>query len=160
VQCSLNKRLEHQGMLLIRFMSWTKGSAYLDKLAVKTTISKWLYIISQNSKTPGLRSTNTVHYLPSISIERVISAGVGWGLKDEWTRVSSRSRIRVLRPFLFGGCGPSNGMNYLVELTCVWSFWKSILVVPVEGYLGTYVIMLKVQLSEIVYPPSFYNHCP
>lgn len=94
VQCSLYKYWLHHFPLSRIFIN---GSAYLDKLAVKITISKYSDNYSRKASTPGLTSTYTSHFLSSISIERTISGESG-GLKEECTNVSSKSRTKV---FLF-----------------------------------------------------------
>jgi hypothetical protein len=75
----------------------TKGSAYLERLAVKITSSQCFYMRLRNSVTPGLTRMYMLHMLPSISTGRIMS-GFSMGLKEECTSVSSRSRTSVFFP--------------------------------------------------------------
>ena len=69
------------------------------------TTSKIWHICWRNSSTPGRFKTNISHILPSISMGNTISV-LGMYLKEEWTRVSSRSKIRVFFPTSRGFYGP------------------------------------------------------
>ena len=92
VQCSLKRR---KGQYPFLSMISRRGSAYLERLAVKITISYLEDIFSRNSFTPGRTRTWMSCISFSSSILIITSEGHSKGKKPEWTKVSSRSRINV-----------------------------------------------------------------
>ena len=78
-----------------------------DNDAVKIITSYIYIILCKNSSTPGLFKTKISQFLPSISIGSIIST-FGMNLKELWTNVSSRSKIKVFLPLSLGFYFPIN----------------------------------------------------
>ena len=88
-----------------------KGEAYFGIDAVNITISKYLDAFIKNSFAKGLTNTYILYNTPSKSTSNIISF-FSKGVKLEWTKVSSKSNIRV---FLFSNSfslGGSNGSSF------------------------------------------------
>jgi hypothetical protein len=103
VQCSQNSQ---SVQIFVGSRKSINGSAYFERLAVKITTSKRSLMLSRNSVTNGRIRTNTSRILDSISTFKTI-CGFGIGTKDECTKVSSKSKMRVLRCAFEGCFGPS-----------------------------------------------------
>lgn len=85
-----------------------KGSAYLLRLAVKTTTSKRAPTSAIKRSMYGRLRTYTSTILSSISTG-MMKSGLGTGLKEECTSVSSRSSTRHFLCLSCGAAGPITG---------------------------------------------------
>jgi len=80
------------------------GMAYFESDAVKMTTSKYLPTSDMNSQQWGRTLMKMLWMRPSISIGSTMSAS--WvSEKLEWTKVSSTSKIKVLRPLILFAWG-------------------------------------------------------
>lgn len=89
-----------------------RGSAYLLRLAVKTTTSYICPTAERNSSIRGRLRTYTSTILPSISTG-MMKSGSRIGLKEECTRVSSKSRTSVFFPMSF----KANSCMFICSMT-------------------------------------------
>ena len=108
VQCfGAHLKSRHRTTLSLSSRS-SSGSAYLLRLAVKTTTSKRSPTSAMNRSMKGRFKTYTSTTLSSISTG-MMKSGLGTGLKEECTSVSSRSRTRHFLCLSCGAAGPMTG---------------------------------------------------